>query len=34
MAYYGDLNVMRQLGYDAEANVARARAVRAKEARW
>ena len=32
-AYYGDPSVMRQLGYDAEAIVARGAAVRAAEAR-
>jgi hypothetical protein len=34
LSYYGDDGVMRRLGYDPEANLARARAVRAAEARW
>jgi hypothetical protein len=33
LAYYSDDRVMLQLGYDAEANVRRARELRAKEAR-
>jgi hypothetical protein len=33
LAYYGDDNVMRRIGYDAQANVDRARALRAKEGR-
>ena len=34
MAYYGDDGVMRSLGYDADAVVARAREVRIAEGRW
>lgn len=34
LAYYGDARVMRTLGYDPDAVVARAAAVRAAEARW
>lgn len=34
LAYYGDDAVMRLLGYDADANVARGRALRAAEGRW
>jgi hypothetical protein len=34
MAYYGDDGVMRSLGYDADAVVARARELRIAEARW
>ena len=34
MAYYGDDGVMRSLGYDADAVVARAREVRVAEGRW
>ena len=34
MAYYGDDGVMRTLGYDPDAVVARAREVRAAEGRW
>jgi hypothetical protein len=34
LSYYGDDRVMRLLGYDADAVVARAAAVRAAEARW
>lgn len=34
IAYYGDPQVMRVLGYDADAVVARAAALRAEEARW
>ena len=34
LAYYGDEGVMGALGYDADANVARGRALRAAEARW
>ena len=33
LAYYADDSVMLRLGYDAEANVRRAREVRAREAR-
>ncbi len=33
-SYYGDLGVMRQLGYDPERVRARGRAVRATEGRW
>ena len=33
LAYYADDGVMRQLGYDADANVRRARELRAREAR-
>jgi hypothetical protein len=33
LAYYGDDAVMARLGYDADAVVRRARAVRVKEAR-
>lgn len=33
-AYYGDPGVMRDLGYDADAVVARGRALRAAEGRW
>src|SRR3954447_3989944 len=33
LAYYGDDAVMRQLGYDAQANLERARAVRVREGR-
>ena len=33
LAYYGDDAVMRQVGYDAEANLERARAVRLSEGR-
>jgi hypothetical protein len=33
MSYYGDDRVMLQLGYDAEARVARGRELRTKEAR-
>jgi hypothetical protein len=33
MAYYGDPAVLRAIGYDAGANVARARELRAREAR-
>jgi hypothetical protein len=33
LAYYGDERVMLGLGYDADANVARARQLRAAEAR-
>lgn len=33
LAYYGDDDVMRQVGYDAEANLERARAVRLREGR-
>jgi hypothetical protein len=34
ISYYGDERVMRLLGYDAAANVARGRALRAAEGRW
>ena len=34
IAYYGDDGVMRSLGYDADAVVARAREVRIAEGRW
>jgi hypothetical protein len=34
LSYYGDAGVMRQLGYDADARVARGRALRAAEGRW
>jgi hypothetical protein len=34
LCYYGDTDVMRQLGYDADAVVARGRALRAAEGRW
>jgi hypothetical protein len=34
LAYYGDDGVMRSLGYDPDAVVARAREVRLAEARW
>ena len=33
LAYYGDDAVMRQIGYDAEANLQRARALRELEGR-
>jgi hypothetical protein len=33
MSYYGDIEALRAAGYDPEANVARARALRAREAR-
>jgi len=33
LSYYGDDGVMRRLGYDADANVARGRALRAREGR-
>ena len=33
LTYYGDDRVMRTLGYDADANVARAKALRAAEGR-
>ena len=33
LAYYGDDAVMRQVGYDAQANLDRARAVRVREGR-
>jgi hypothetical protein len=33
LAYYGDDTVMRQVGYDAQANLERARAVRVREGR-
>jgi hypothetical protein len=33
LAYYGDDQVMLRIGYDAEANVARARAVRERDGR-
>jgi hypothetical protein len=34
LRYYGDPGVLRQLGYDADAVVARARDLRAQEVRW
>jgi hypothetical protein len=34
LSYYGDDGVMRLLGYDPDANLARARALRANEGRW
>ena len=34
LVYYGDAGVQRLLGYDAEAVVARGRAIRAAEGRW
>ena len=34
LSYYGDDSVMRLLGYDADANVARGRALRRAEGRW
>ncbi|MCW2997791.1 MAG: hypothetical protein JWN65_1340 [Solirubrobacterales bacterium] len=34
LSYYGDPAVMQLLGYDADAVLARAAAVRAKEVRW
>lgn len=34
LAYYGDDGVMGLLGYDADANVARGRALRRAEGRW
>lgn len=33
LAYYGDDAVMRQVGYDAQANLDRARALRSREGR-
>ena len=33
LAYYGDDVIMRRLGYDAEANLERARALRAEQGR-
>ncbi len=33
-SYFGDAEVMHRLGYDAEANVARGRALRDAEGRW
>jgi hypothetical protein len=33
LCYYGDDGLMKRLGYDADANVARARALRAAEGR-
>ena len=33
LCYYGDDSLMKRLGYDADANVARARALRAAEGR-
>jgi hypothetical protein len=33
MSYYGDAGVLRAIGYDAEANVARGRALRRSEGR-
>jgi hypothetical protein len=34
LAYYGDDAVMRSLGYDADAVIARCRELRAEEGRW
>ena len=34
LCYYGDERVLRQLGYDAEARVARGGVLRAREGRW
>jgi hypothetical protein len=34
LSYYGDPHVLRLLGYDADAVVARAAALRAAEGRW
>ena len=34
LAYYGDDGVMRSLGYDPDAVVARGRELRVKEGRW
>jgi hypothetical protein len=34
LSYYGDLGVMRTLGYDPEPIRARGRAIRAAEGRW
>jgi hypothetical protein len=34
LSYYGDPGVMRQFGYDADAIVARAGALREREVRW
>jgi hypothetical protein len=34
LAYFGDAGVMRALGYDADAVVARGRALRTAEERW
>ena len=33
LSYYGDPEIMRRLGYDADANLARGRALRAAEGR-
>jgi len=33
LSYYGDEGVMRRLGYDADANLARARELRSREGR-
>jgi hypothetical protein len=33
LSYYGDDAIMRRLGYDADANVARGRELRAREGR-
>jgi hypothetical protein len=33
MSYYGDPRVLRELGYDPDANLARARALRTREGR-
>lgn len=33
LAYYGDDGIMRQIGYDADANVARGRELRMREGR-
>lgn len=34
LSYYGDADVMRLLGYDADARIARGRALRVAEGRW
>jgi hypothetical protein len=34
LSYYGDLGVLRVLGYDPERNLARGRALRVAEGRW
>lgn len=34
LCYYGDVRVLAQLGYDADAVVARGRALRREEVRW
>jgi hypothetical protein len=33
LSYYGDDHIMRTIGYDADANVARGRALRASQGR-